>query len=96
MSVESGARGAQVFLQNLKPTNFTGFVYSPLWHNSHLSFQYRQDWTNKGYRLMKDILNTQGDLISLGCEKDVQTPINVFSLRTTSLFLKFNLNGQTI
>ena len=60
------ARRAEVFLENLTPKiSVNKFVNSPLWHESHLSFQYRQDWANKGYRLIKDILNKQGDLMSL-------------------------------
>ena len=57
------ARRAEVFLENLTPKiSVNKFVNSPLWHDSHLSFQYRQDRANKGYCLIKDILDKQGDL----------------------------------
>ena len=88
------ARGAQVFLENLKPQNFSEFVNSPLWHNSHLLFQYRQDLSNKGYRLIKDILDTHGDLLSLDDIHKKCLKINHLDYKT----LRFNFRNikQTI
>ena len=34
-------------------------------HNSKLSLQFRHDWVNRGYRLIKDILNIEGELMTI-------------------------------
>ena len=49
----------------LEPRNSTEFHNSPLWYNSHLNFQYRHDCANKGYRLIKYILDKNSNLMSL-------------------------------
>ena len=58
------AHGACEILK-LEPRYLTEFHNSPLWYNSHLHFQYRHDWANKGYRLIKYILDKNGNLMSL-------------------------------
>ena len=37
----------------------------PLWHNSRVQFEYRQDWEKKGYQILGDILNKDGILMSI-------------------------------
>ena len=36
-----------------------------LWYNTNLNFEYRKDWERMGYRLVGDILNNEGQLLSL-------------------------------
>ena len=65
---------------------------SPLWYNGQLKLSYRQEWANKGYYIIRDILNDQGSLMT-------NEELNGRGLKIHFLDyenLKFNFNKMTL
>ena len=58
----------------------------PLWYNSSLAFKFRKEWANKGYFLIKDILDEEGALLTLNDLQTRDLKINFLDYIT----LKFN------
>ena len=56
--------GIQVLTSKFRIKNTPQLYSMPLWHNSRLQFEYRQDWGKKGYQILGDILNEDGILMS--------------------------------
>ena len=59
------AECARDFIKNIKVKNTHELHNSPLWHNSSINLQFRNEWANKGVNLVKDILNDEGALYTL-------------------------------
>ena len=53
------------FAGNLKVRNTIQLHWMPLWFKSSLNFEYRKKWKELGYQLVGDILNREGELLSL-------------------------------
>ena len=37
----------------------------PLWHNSSLNIEYRQNWETQGISILSDVLDNNGDIITM-------------------------------
>ena len=59
------AECASNFMQCVKINNKRELQNSPLWHNSALNIQFRNDWAKKGVTLVKDIVNDEGSIYTL-------------------------------
>ena len=56
--------GLQILSSKFKIKNAVQVHCMPLWYNSRLEFQYRRDWEKKGYKVLGDILDEEGTLLS--------------------------------
>ena len=45
-------------------SHFIQVQNTPLWYNSWLNLEYRRGWVEKGYYIVKDILNEYGELMT--------------------------------
>ena len=80
------AKGAQMLLVTFDINNMMDLHRSPLWYNSTLPLQFRSEWAQKGYMLIKDILNARGFLLTLDELHNRNLKINYLDYET----LKFN------
>ena len=80
------AKGAQRLLVTFDINNMMDLHRSPLWYNSTLPLQFRSEWAQKGYMLIKDILNARGFLLTLDELHNRNLNINYLDYET----LKFN------
>ena len=72
-------------MQGLRIKNIHDLHNSPLWHNSALAIQ-RKDCAEKGYTLVKDILNAEGLIYTLNELHEMNLNINFLEYET----LKFD------
>ena len=49
---------------HLKYNNALQLHNMPLWHNSRIKFNYRKDWDKKGYRMVIDLMHSNGNLFT--------------------------------
>ena len=67
--------------RNFKIKNITHLHLMPLWYNSGLEFEFRKRWKNKGYFMVGDKLNKNGEIFPKEecIEKDLQINFQVIS-----------------
>ena len=51
--------------ERLEYKNTIQITNMPLWHNSKVKIDYRNQWDTKGYHILNDILNINGTLMTL-------------------------------
>ena len=61
--------------KTLKFTKWIQIQNMPLWYNSALNIEYRKNWENKGYHILNDVLDNNGNLFTL--EKMNENGINM-------------------
>ena len=68
----------------------------PLWFNSSLNFEYRKKWKELGYQLVGDILNREGELLSLEDMRKRNLKINFLDYFEIKIFfLKYRMQWKT-
>ena len=61
--------------KSLKFTKMIQIQKMPLWYNSALNIDYRKNWENKGYHILNDVLDNNGNLFTM--EKMNENRINM-------------------